>query len=125
MEQNPLLIEPGVKYFINNMLKESRNFKDRNISIIFNISMTLILLIIIVGFLVYRYKGKLTPSELAVKNRKTQEYIISKLNEITLHKKQQYQNQHMITDLPSWSDHPEVTILNKGIDVQPYMQNEL
>ena len=125
MEQNPLLIEPGVKYFINSTLKECRKFKDRNISIIFNISMTLMLLIIIGGFLIYRYKGKMTPSELAVKNRQTQEYIMSKLHQLALHKKQQYQSQHMITDLPSWSDHPEINILNKGSEVQPYMHNEL
>ena len=125
MEQNPLLIEPGVKYFINSTLKECRKFKDRNISIIFNISMTLMLLIIIGGFLIYRYKGKMTPSELAVKNRQTQEYIMSKLHQLALHKKQQYQSQHMITDLPSWSDHPEINILNKGNEVQPYMHNEL
>ena len=125
MEQNPLLIEPGVKYFINSTLKECRKFKDRHISIIFNVSMTLSLLIIIGGFLIYRYKGKPTPSELAVKNRKTQEYIISKLNQLALYKKQHYQSQHMITDLPSWSDHPEINILNKGNEVQPYMHNDL
>ena len=39
MDTNPTLIEPGVRYFIGGTLKECRRFKDRNISIIFNISM--------------------------------------------------------------------------------------
>ena len=48
MEQKPLLIEPGVKYFIGSTLKECRKFKDRHISMIFNISMTLLLLLVII-----------------------------------------------------------------------------
>ena len=71
MEQRPLLIEPGVRYFISSTLKECRKFKDRHVSIIFNISMTLLLLIVIGGFLIYRYKGKPTLRDIEVKNRKT------------------------------------------------------
>ena len=114
MEQRPILIEPGVRYFIGSTLKECRKFKDRHISIIFNISMTLILLVVIGCFLVYRYKGKLSIMDIEVKNRKTKEYIISKLQQLALYKKQTYQSQNMITDLPSWSDHPEMSILNSG-----------
>jgi hypothetical protein len=125
MEQKPLLIEPGVKYFINSTLKECRKFKDKNLSIIFNISMILFLVVLIGSFLVYRYKGKLTPSELELKNRKTHEYIVSKLHHLALYKKQQYQSQNMITGLPTWSDHPEINILSKVDEVQPYMHNDL
>jgi len=114
MEQKPLLIEPGVRYFIGSTLKECRKFKDRYASVIFNISMTLLLLILIGGFLIYRYKGKLSPMDIEVKNRKTKEYIISKLQQLALYKKQIYQSQNMITDLPTWSDHPEMSILQSG-----------
>jgi hypothetical protein len=100
--QRPLLIEPGVRYFISSTLKECRKFKDRHISLIFNISMTLLLLIVIGGFLIYRYKGKLTGRDIEVKNRKTQEYIISKLQQLALFKQQQYQSQSMITGLPGF-----------------------
>ena len=109
MEQRPLLIEPGVRYFISSTLKECRKFKDRHVSIIFNISMTLLLLIVIGGFLIYRYKGKPTLRDIEVKNRKTKEYIVSKLQQLALYKQQNYQSEHMITDLPSWS---EVNILH-------------
>jgi hypothetical protein len=114
METRPALIEPGVRYFISSTLKECRKFKDKHISIIFNISMTLLLLIVIGGFLIYRYKGKLSIMDIEVKNRKTKEYIISKLQQLALYKKHTYQSQNMITDLPTWSDHPEMSMLNSG-----------
>jgi len=127
MEQKPALIEPGVRYFIGCTLKECRKFKDRHISKLFNISMTLLLLIVVGGFLLYRYKGKPSIKEIEVKNRKTQEYIITKLHHLALYKQQHYQSTNMITDLPSWSDHPEVSILQKKLpDVQlddMYMDN--
>lgn len=113
MEQKPILIEPGVRYFIGCTLKECRKFKDRHISKLFNTSMTLLLLIVVGGFLIYRYKGKPSPKDIEIKNKKTQEYIITKLQQLALYKQQHYKSQNMITDLPTWSDHPEVSILNK------------
>ena len=50
----PTLIEPGVKYFLNGTLKECRKFKDNYISVIFNISMILLLVALVGGFLMYR-----------------------------------------------------------------------
>jgi hypothetical protein len=99
---NPKLIEPGVKYFLNGTLKECRKFKDKNETIFFNIYMACILTIVIGGFLLYRYKGKLTPVELEIKNRKKKEYIISKLNQLAYLRKTQGIDNNMITSLPSW-----------------------
>jgi hypothetical protein len=96
---NPSLIEPGVRYFLNGTLKECRKFKDNYINIIFNISMVFLLIALIGGFLLYRYKGKPTPSELEAKNRRKQEYILSKLQQLAIEKKHQ-QNTSMITGLP-------------------------
>ena len=67
---SPKLIEPGVRYFLSGTLKECRKFKDRNYTILFNISMTALLVLVIGGFLMYRYKGKLTPAEVELKNTK-------------------------------------------------------
>ena len=100
----PTLIEPGVRYFLNGTLKECRKFKDNYISVIFNISMILLLFALVGGFLMYRYKGKPTPAELDLKNRKKQEYIISKLQQISIHKKLKNYNENMITDLPVWDN---------------------
>ncbi len=98
----PKLIEPGVRYFLNGTLKECRKFKDKHETIFFNIYMTSILVVVIGGFLLYRYKGKLTPAELELKMRKKKEYIISKLNQIAYFRKTQGIENGMITSLPSW-----------------------
>ena len=55
-------------------------------------------ILVIGGFLMYKYKGKLTPAEMAIKNRKKQEYIFTKLQQMAYFRK----NQNDITDLPQW-----------------------
>jgi hypothetical protein len=62
------------------------------------------LIILVATVLVYKYKGRLTPSELALKNRKKQEYIVSKLQQISIHKKLKNYNENLITDLPVWDN---------------------
>lgn len=109
----PRLTEPGVKYFISSTLKECRKFKDRNISILFNIGMILVFIIIVGGFLFYKYKGKLTAEEIQYNNRIKHEYIISKLQQLTSHKHKQ--NETLITNLPTWENHPEASILQNRI----------
>ena len=109
----PALCEPGVKYFIGGSLKECHKFKERHTSMLFNIAMTFVFVAAVSGFLVYRYKGRLTPSEMAVKNRKKQEYIVSKLQMLSAIKQQKSQN--MITNLPSWHDNPEVHMFQRKI----------
>ena len=109
----PKLTEPGVKYFLSQSLKECRKFKDRNISVLFNLSMGIILFVTIGIFLTYKYKGKPTKGELAKKNREKQEYIVSKLQQIALVKNKKSEN--LITDLPLWNNHPESMILNRNI----------
>lgn len=96
----PSLIEPGVKYWLNQSLKECRRFNDKNINIIFNILSTLTLLILIAAFLSYKYKGNITKEELSHKNKIKQEYIISKLQQLAFIKRQNDSN--MITNLPTW-----------------------
>ena len=96
----PRLIEPGVRYFLSGTLKECRKFKDNHASVFFNFYMAGILFIVIGGFLLFRYRGKLTPMELELKKRKKHEYIINKLNQITYLKKNQGLPEGMITGLP-------------------------
>jgi hypothetical protein len=109
----PRLTEPGVKYFISSTLKECRKFKDRHISILFNIGMIMVFIIIVGGFLFYKYKGKLTAEEIQYNNRIKHEYIISKLQQLTIHKHKQ--NETLITNLPTWENHPEASILQNRI----------
>jgi hypothetical protein len=109
----PVLTEPGVKYWLTQTLKECRRFKDRNISIFFNVSMLVLFFVVVGGFLAYKYKGKPTQAELAEKNRKKQEYIVSKLQNLALIKNKT--NSRMITDLPTWDNHPEIAVLDRKI----------
>jgi hypothetical protein len=97
---SPKLIEPGVKYFLSSTLKECRKFKDHYSTILFNVSMIGLFILVIGGFLMYKYKGKLTPAEVALKNRKKQEYIFTKLQQMAYIRKNQ--NDTMLTDLPTW-----------------------
>jgi hypothetical protein len=98
----PRLIEPGVRYFLSGTLKECRKFKDNHASIFFNIYMAGVLFMVIGLFLLYRYKGKLTPAEMELKKRKKHEYIITKLNQITYLKKNQGLPEGMITGMPAF-----------------------
>jgi len=111
--ERPNLTEPGMKYWLSQSLREMRRFKDRNLTIIFNFSMTIALIVVVGGFLIFKYKGKLTPQEIAVKQQKKKEYLISKLVKIGETKRKI--NETMITDLPVWSNHPEVEILDRKI----------
>jgi len=113
METSPSLCEPGVKYFLNGSLKECRKFKERNMIILFNIGVFFVFITFITGFLVYKYKGKLTPSEISQKRRREKEYIISKLQQLATIKK--VQNSNLITNLPTWDNHPEIDRLRRKI----------
>ena len=112
---NPILTEPGVKYWMNQSLKECRKFKDKNVNYFFNIGMTIVLTFGITVFLYFNYKGNITQAEIAQKNRIKQEYIVSKLQQLALVKKQK--SSTMLTDLPTWDDHPELAVLNRKLYV--------
>lgn len=109
----PILTEPGVKYWLSQSLKECRKFKDKNISYVYNIVMLGILILVVSGFLSYKYKGNITPDELSEKNKKKQEYIVSKLQQLALYKKQNEND--MFTGLPTWGKHSEFDVYNRKI----------
>jgi len=109
----PTLTEPGMRYWLVQSLRECRKFKDRNLTILFNISMTLLFILVISSFLYFKYKGKLTPEEVREKQKIKQEYLISKLQKIGETRRKI--NETMITDLPTWNNHPEVEMLDRKI----------
>lgn len=103
MNDNPNLIEPGVKYFIGSTLKECKKFKHKYYNNIFNIITLICLTIFIVTFFIYRYKGKPSKLEIQEKNIKKKEYIISKLHQLANYKQTLSKKNNMITDLPMWN----------------------
>lgn len=96
----PILIEPGVKYFLNETLKQCREFKETYYNTLFNIGMFIGFFIVLGIILVIKYKGKITPEEKDAKETEKKQYILSKIRN--------YQDarirsqQELITGLPHW-----------------------
>lgn len=113
----PKLIEPGVKYFFGGVLKECNNYKQRNYTFIYNISLFLLFISILGIILIYRYKGNISIQERNKQQLENKNYIMSKLmyyNRADLENKQRVQN-NMITNLPDYSNHPEASLLHNKI----------
>ena len=102
METNPQLIEPGVKYFIGGTLKECRKFKDKHISLLFNVLITALFMSGLAMLLLFRYKGKKTQLEQSIQDNQKREYIMTKLKTISMEKTKQERNNDMITNIPSF-----------------------
>mgnify|MGYP003659861046 CR=1 FL=1 len=90
----PKLTEPGTKYFLTQTLKECRKFKTRNVNLFFNASMPLLLLFVVGGLLLYKYRGKPTHAEISKKNNDKHVYIIAKSKN----------NNDLITNIPLWNN---------------------
>jgi hypothetical protein len=106
----PMLTEPGVKYFLNETLKQCHQFKEKHNNMIFNIGLLIGFFIILGILLLYKYKGKLTPEEVEQKELDKKRYILSKIRN--------YQDakikaqQELITGLPHWES--EFDIINEN-----------
>ena len=113
----PKLIEPGVKYYFKEILKECNNYKQRNYNLVYNISLFILFFSILGIILFYKYKGNKTPQERYQKNIEDKQYIMSKLvyyNRADLENKQRIQN-NMITNLQDFNNHPEASLLHRKI----------
>ncbi len=105
----PVLIEPGVKYFLNETLKQCREFKEKYYNTLFNIG-TFIGIILLLGItLVLKYKGKITPEEKEAKEMEKKQYILSKIRNYKEAKIRT--QQELITGLPHWET--EFDIIHK------------
>lgn len=109
----PTLIEPGVKYFFNETLKNCHQFKIKYNNMIFNICMLLGFLFILGIVLLFKYKGKLTPEEKEQKEQEKKQYILSKISNYQQAKKRE--QQELITGLPHWET--EFDIIHKKINI--------
>jgi len=96
----PALIEPGVKYFLSETLKRCHIFKESHNIFVLNISLLLGFLMILGIVLLFKYKGKLTPKEIELKEKEKQQYILSKIKNYQDTKMRE--SQSLITGLPKW-----------------------
>ena len=95
----PLLTEPGVKYFLHQTLKQCHIARDNFHNMVFNIGLLIAFIIVLAFILLYKYKGKMTPVEIAQKNKEKQQYILSKIQNFQQAKR--VAHQELITGLPA------------------------
>jgi len=100
MSDRPTLIEPGVKSFLNETLKQCHQFKMKYYNQLFNFALFFAFVFVLSCVLLYKYKGKLTPSEKYKKEKQKQQYILSKIKNYQDAKK--IARQELITGLPQW-----------------------
>jgi hypothetical protein len=104
----PMLTEPGVKYFLNETLKQCHKIKEKYNNMLFNIGLLIGFFIILGILLLYKYKGKLTPEEIEEKELEKKRYILSKIRNFQDAKIRA--QQELITGLPHWEN--EFDIIN-------------
>ena len=104
----PMLTEPGVKYFINETLKQCHQYKEKYHNLNFNIGLLVVFFIILGILLLYKYKGKITPEEIEEKELQKKQYILSKIRNYQDAKTRAQQK--LITGLPQWDN--EFDIIN-------------
>ena len=102
----PTLTEPGVKYFLHQSLKQCHIVRDNFYNMVFNVGLLIGFLLILGLILLYKYKGKLTPAEIAIKNKEKQQYILSKIKIFQQNKR--IAQQELITGLPAWDNEYDI-----------------
>jgi len=102
----PALTEPGVKYFLHQTLKQCHIARETFNNMVFNFGLLFAFLLILGLILIYKYKGKLTPSELNQKNKEKQQYILSKIQNFQDAKRKD--QQELITGLPAWDSEYDI-----------------
>lgn len=96
----PILVESGMRNYLDRTLKTSKLAKAKYTNILYNVGFTLVLVLVVGGFLLYKYKGKLSPYERYKKQEESRHYILSKLQRLAGIKAKE--NGGSITGLPTW-----------------------
>ena len=99
---NPILVEPGTKYFINQSLKQCRQKSINFYNNLYNIILLLIFLGIISGILYYKKSTKPSVQDKIQKENTKRLYLINKLK-IYNHKMLK-ESQELITNLPMYQN---------------------
>jgi hypothetical protein len=98
----PVLVEPDFKYYLNLTLKKCHQFKESYYNTVFNIVLFVSFCVGIGIFLYVKYKGKLTPDEVAFREMQKQQYILDRIKNFQISK--QRAQQELITGLPHWEN---------------------
>ncbi len=109
--EKPRLTEPGIKYFLNETLKQCHIYKINYNNILINIGLFIGFLLILGAILFYKYKGRQTQVEKERKDKEKQQYILSKVK--TFQDAKRIAHQELISGLPGWDS--EYDIINNKI----------
>jgi len=117
--EKPILTEPGVKYFMNQVLKQCNEQRFVFTNTVYNLVLFLIFILIIGGFLYYKYRGKLTPEEKESIFREQKQDVLSRLNSLNVKIENSRKGNsfggnttNLITDLPLWDVSSSDMIVN-------------
>ena len=102
MERSPILIESGTKYFLQETLKQCNKVRNYYYCFLLNMFILFIFILALGGFLYYRYTSKLSPKQKKEKNKKEQEYILTKLR--CINEEAQRKQNLFITNLPRYEN---------------------
>jgi len=78
----PSLVEPGVKYFLGETLKQCKGAKNRYYNLIFNLSIGFFVIGGICIFLYVHYNGEGKKEERELKRKQSEEYMINMIHKI-------------------------------------------
>jgi uncharacterized membrane protein affecting hemolysin expression len=98
--ENPVLIEPGVKYFLRETLHQCHEFKKKYNNFLFNIVLFIAFVLLVGIVLAMKYKGKPTSLERIKRNQEKEQYLLSKIK--LLEEETRKKNEDLITGLPAW-----------------------
>ena len=82
--EKPSLTEPGVKFFMSKVLKHCSQQKHVFSNLVFNVVLFLVFVLIIGGFLYYKYRGKHSPEEKERKFREEKQDVLIRLNALNV-----------------------------------------
>ena len=96
----PNLIEPGVKYFLSETLKNCNKKRTEYNNNLFNLLLFLGLFTFVSLFLYYKFKNRPTKKDLEKKEKLKKYYILNKIK--SLNEKAAQERMEMITNLPKF-----------------------
>ena len=110
----PDLVESGMRAFTETTLKKAQHDRLINQSWWFNFGLITTLILLFVGLLLYKYKGKKTKYEIEKEKREGAHYIMSTLQNLAAIKTQEQGGS--ITGLPTWESNPEIDFFKRKIN---------
>jgi hypothetical protein len=102
----PLLVEPGIKYFLHETLKKCKEYKEQYNNYLYNAGLFIFFTLILGAILLYKYRGKLSTEEMQQRDREKRQYILSKIKNFQDAKR--IAHQELITSLPNWDNEYEL-----------------